>query len=74
VATGTLLGLIAAAGTTISMSAVVTSLVGERVIAVPWTLCGLVIATITIAVGITTLLTATAMTRADPIAAAGARE
>lgn len=71
---GTLLGSFVAAGTTISMSAVVTSLVGERVVAVPWMLCGLVVAAVTLAVGITTLLTATAMTRTDPIAAAGARE
>jgi putative ABC transport system permease protein len=74
VATGTLLGSIAAAGTAICMSAVVTALVDERVVAVPWTLWGLTIAAVTVAVGVTTLLTATAMTRADPIAAAGARE
>lgn len=73
VATGTLLGSIAAACAAVSMSAVVTEIVGERVAVVPWTLFGLTIAAIVVAVGIATLLTTAAMTRADPIAAAGAR-
>lgn len=74
VAAGAMLGSMAAAGTAISMSAVVTALVDARVVAVPWVLWGVVVAAVTVAVGFATLLTATAMTRADPIAVAAARE
>ncbi len=74
VVTGTLLGLIAASGTAITMSAVVTELVGERVIAVPWTLIGSVSGAIALMVWTVTALTTVSVTRADPIAVAGARE
>lgn len=56
------------------MSAVVTKLVGERVVAVPWTLIGGVIAATALVVWVATALTTAAMTRTDPIAIAGARE
>jgi putative ABC transport system permease protein len=72
--TGVVLGSAAAAGAAVSMSAVVSALVDERVVVVPWALWGLVVASVTVAVVVTTLLTVTAMTRSDPIAVAGARE
>ena len=74
VVTGALLGLIAAGGTAITMSAVVSEFVDERVVAVPWRLIGGVVGSITLVVWLATILTTTAMTRVDPIAVAGARE
>ncbi|MEM8746770.1 MAG: ABC transporter permease, partial [Actinomycetota bacterium] len=72
--TGALLGLVAAGGTAITMSAVVTELVGERVVAVPWVLIGVVVGAIALVVWTVTALTAAAVTRVDPIKVAGARE
>ena len=72
--TGALLGLVAAGGTAITMSAVVTELVGERVVAVPWVLIGVVVGAIALVVWTVTALTAAAVTRVDPITVAGARE
>jgi putative ABC transport system permease protein len=74
VATGVLLGSVAAGGTAVTMSAVVTKIVGDRIFAVPWTIWGGVVAAVGLVVVITTFLTTTAVTRHDPIAVAGARE
>jgi putative ABC transport system permease protein len=74
VATGTVLGLVAASGSILGSSAVVSAYVEQRIVAVPLTVSGATAAVICAVVVATTWMTTRMASRRRPIDVAGARE